>query len=254
MILKDVVIPFHPKDKATVELCCESLRNVMNVDRIFLLTSINPEIQNTTFINENEIPNLISLNEIQSRWKRTDSQFADRAGWIYQQLLKLGASQIIPDISSDFLISDSDVIFLNNPYVDVETGKFPYAEAYTGEYNESYRKNYQRLMKEPTESGFSFINHNMVFNKNNITDLKNFIEDKNNERWDLSIINALDFHSFSDFSEYDLYGNWMFKYKQNETQRINITIKDIRTIPNNNEINIAKSQNYHILSSQAYNR
>lgn len=153
MILKDAVITFHPKDKATVEWCCESLRNVMNVDRIFLLTSINPEIQNTTFINENEIPNLVSLKEIQSRWEKTGSRITGRAGWIYQQSLKLAASQIIPDISSDFLISDSDVIFLKNPYVDVETGKFPYAKSMYG-VHASYVENYQRLMKETVESGF----------------------------------------------------------------------------------------------------
>jgi hypothetical protein len=254
MILSDAVIPFHPKDRETVQMCCNSLRNVMGVSRIFLITSENPNIENTVFVNEKEITSIVSLNEIRTKWETTGSRFANRAGWIYQQLLKLGASQLIPDLSTDFLISDSDIIFLNNPYSHVENGIFPYSKAYSGEYNEPYRKNYERLLKEPTESGFSFINHNMVFNKNNIQDLKKFIEDKNDERWDHAIISALDFHSFSDFSEYDLYGNWMFKYRKDRMQKVDIRIRDIKVVPNDREIQSAKSSGYHILSSQAWNR
>jgi hypothetical protein len=253
MILKDAVITFHPKDKATVELCCDSLRNVINIDRIFLLSSVDPKIQNTIFINDEDIPNLISLNEIESRWRKTGSRITGRAGWIYKQLLNLAASQIIPDISSDFLISDSDIIFLKNPYVDVENGKFPYAKSIYG-VHEPYGKNYQRLMKEPTESGFSFIYHNMVFNKSNITDLKNFIEDKNNERWDLSILNTLDFHEASNFAEYDLYGNWMFKYKNIDLREVDMRIIDVHVVPDDNLINDTKNLGFHILSAQQYNR
>ena len=253
MILKDAVITFHPKDKPTIELCCDSLRNVVNVDRIFLLSSIDPKIQNTIFINDNEIQNLVSLNEIQSRWEKTGSRITGRAGWIYKQLLNLAASQIIPDISSDFLISDSDIIFLKNPYVDVETGKFPYAKSMYG-VHAPYVENYQRLMKETVESGFSFIAHNIVFDKNNITDLKNFIEHQNNERWDLSILNSLDFHQASNFAEYDLYGNWMFKHKSIDLREVDMRILDVHVVPDNNLINDTKNLGFHILSAQAYNR
>ena len=254
MILNDAVIPFHPKDRDTVQTCCSSLRSVMGVNRIFLITSENPNIPDTSFINEKEITNIVSLDEIRTRWETTGSRFANRAGWIYQQILKLGANQLIPDLSTDFLISDSDITFLNNPYSHVENDIFPYAKAYTGEYNEPYRKNYERLLKEPTESGFSFINHNMVFNKNYLNDLKKFIEEKNDERWDHAIISALDFHSFSDFSEYDLYGNWMFKYRKDRMQQVEIKIRDIRKVPNDADINSARSSGFHILSSQAWNR
>jgi hypothetical protein len=254
MILTDAVIPFHPKDKETVRMCCDSLKGVLNVTNIYLISTENPNIENTSFIDEKSISNIVSLETIKTKWEATGSRFSNRAGWIYQQLLKLGASEIIPNLSDDFLISDSDIVFLNNPYIQTENGIFPYAKAYTGEYNEPYRKNYERLMKEPTESGFSFINHNMVFNRNNIKELKQFIQHKNNKKWDIAIIDALDYNCFSDFSEYDLYGNWMFKYKHNKIQKVNINIKDIKVVPNINEINIAKSQNYHILSSQAWNR
>ena len=254
MILNDAIIPFHPKDKATVDICCNSLRDIMGIKNIFLITSEDPKIANTNFINEKEITSIVSFNEIKTKWETTGSIFANRAGWIYQQLLKLGASQLLPDLSTDFLISDSDIIWLNNPYLHIENGIFPYSKAYSGEYNEPYRKNYERLLKEPTESGFSFINHNMVLNKDNIQNLKKMIEDKNNERWDHAIISSLDFHSFSDFSEYDLYGNWMFKYKKNIMQKVDIRIKDIRVVPNDTEIYLGKTSGYHILSSQAWNR
>jgi hypothetical protein len=254
MILHDAIVPFHPKDRPTVEMCCSYLRNNMGIRRIFLITSENPHIPDTTFINERELNDIISLDDIRRRWEATGSRFSNRSGWIYQQLLKLGADQWISDLHEDYLICDSDIMFLNNPYGAVEQGKFPYNKAYTGEYNTPYRNNYNRLMKEQTESGFSFINHNMVFNKECIRELKQFIEQKNGMRWDLAIINALDFNSFSDFSEYDLYGNWMFKYKKDKLVNVPIRIKDINKVPSGDDLNRFRNEGFHILSSQEWSR
>ena len=91
MILHDAIVPFHPKDRPTVEMCCSYLRNNMGIQRIFLITSENPNISNTHFINENTLTDIISLNEIKSRWESNYPKFSNRSGWIYQQILKLGA-------------------------------------------------------------------------------------------------------------------------------------------------------------------
>ena len=255
MILHDAVIPFHPKDRPTVEICCSYLRETMGVRRIFLITSENPNIPNTIVINEQTLTNIISLDDIRKKWEEGGSKFSDRSGWIYQQLLKLGANEWIPDLQSDYLICDSDVMFLNNPYCETEQGKFPYDKAYTGEYHAPYRSNYHALMKEQTESGFSFINHHMVFNKECVQELKRFIEQKNSMRWDIAILNSLDFDSSaSNFSEYDLYGNWMFKYKKDRLVNVPIRIKDINKVPSSDDLNVFRNEGFDILSSQAWNR
>lgn len=254
MILNDAILPFHEKDRPTIEKCCESLKNILGVKRIFLISKQNPSIANTFFISENEFNDIIPLSFIQDIWNKSGSKYAYRASWIYQQLIKLAVSDMINDLSDDYLISDTDIIYLKNPYEEVQNGIFPYDYAYKGEYHEPYRLNYHRLMKEPTTAGFSFINHHMVKNKFKIKELKQFIEQKNNKSWDEAIIDSLDFESFSDFASDDLYGNWMFKYYNNKTKRVNIKILDITWIPTENDIVNIKNAGYNILSSQSWSR
>jgi len=256
MILNDAIIPFHPKDKATVETCCNSLRDVMEIKRIFLITSENPNIPNTNFINEKEIKNILSVEQIKSYWKNSGGKYFDRAGWIYQQLLEVGTDQIIPDLSEDYLTCDSDIVFLQNPYVNItQTNVFPYARAYTGEYHEDYRKNYETLMGEPTTSGISFINHNMVLNRTYMRELRSFIEAKNGKRWDEAILHSLDLNAWSGFASDDLYGNYMIKYKNYKTINVGaIRVKDIKHIPTQHDITTLRNQGYHILSSQQWQR
>ena len=261
MILKNAVIPLHPKDKQTVEMCCNALKDVIGINEIFVICSENLQISNTTFVNEKEIVDIMSLEEVKQRYESAGSSISGRASWIYQQLLKMGADQIINDLSEDYLICDSDIIFLNNPYSEVEQGKFPYARCYT-DYYPPYIACYERIMKEPETSGFCFINHNMIFNKIIVKELKKFIEEKNGCRWDHAIVNNLDFHTISNFASDDLYGNWVFKYYHDKLVKVKMNIKEFVGIPNmyieeytnNGELTKAKKEGFDILSCQEWIR
>lgn len=254
MILTDCIIPFHEKDKDTIKYCCKSLFEILNIKRIFLIGKKDLNIKNTFYINEDSLKNIVNLKYITSLWEKKNNSFKNRSGWIYQQILKLSSNEIIQDISEDFLVCDSDIIFLKNPYKDINNFLFPYQQAYTKEYHKPYRLNYEILMKEKPESGISFINHHMVFNKKYLNNLKKFIENKNNIRWDLAILNSLDYNCFSNFSEYDLYGNWIFKYEKEKMINIKLNIKDINNIATNEQILKYKNKNYDILSAQAWRR
>lgn len=254
MILNDAILPYHEKDRPTIEKCCESLKNIMGVKRLFLISKENPNIPNTIFIGENEFVDIVPLAYIQDIWNSSGSQYAYRASWIYQQLIKLAASDVIKDLSDDYIISDTDIVYLINPYNSIENGIFPYDAAYKGEYHEPYRLNYHRLMKEPTTAGFSFINHHMVKNKKYVKEIKDHIEKVNKTRWDISIVEALDLNSFSDFASDDLYGNWMYKYHIDKIRRVSIRIKDINYVPAEHDFDYYKNSGFNILSSQAWAR
>lgn len=254
MIIKDAVIPFHPKDIHTLQMCCDSLKNVLNVERIFLISSENPNIKGTTFINESSITNLISLNEITEIWKYHNSNVAYRSGWIYQQILELGTPEIIPDISDDYIVCDSDIVFLKNCYANCPNNLFPYDKAFTGEYQPTYVNNYQRLMQEPAKAGISFINHHMVTNKIFLAELKKMIEQRNNKRWDWAIVENLNFNQASDFASDDLYGNWMVAYHPDKMLNVPLKILDIPKVPSNDDLINLKNQGYDIVSSQVYRR
>lgn len=244
MKLKDAVVPFHIKDTPTLDLCIQGLKRI-GIERIFLISAEKP-VDEVYFINENELKDIFPLKSLKG--------MTERAGWLFQQLLKLGADQWIPDLQDDYLICDSDIIFVSNPYEDVEDGKFPYDKAYTGEYHLPYRLNYQRLMKEEPEAGFSFINHNMVFKKKFVRELKSHIEKANKIRWDLAILQNTDLTALSDFSEYDLYGNWVTKYKGYAAQRTHMRIADIDRVPVEQDLETCRKERIQILSAQAWVR
>lgn len=254
MDITDAIIPFHIKDAPILHNTCHSLKNELNIKNIFIVGNENPNIKDTIFVNENSIKNLLSLNEIKHIWKSKNENISYRAGWIYQQFLKLAASDYISDISNNFLICDADIIFVNNPYKNFTEDFFPYSVAYTNEYHTPYRDQYFRLLREKTSSGFSFINHQMMFCKKYLDELKKHIENTHNMRWDLAIMETLDYSEASNFSEYDLYGNWMYKYFFDKLQKIEMRIIDVHHSPSSEELTYFKNQGMHIVSSQAYKR
>ena len=254
MNITDAVIPFHIKDAPILKYGCESLKYILNVENIYIVGSENPNIENTTFIHENDINGIIKLEDIKKQWKEKNENVSHRAGWLYQQFLKLNAEDYITSLNETYLICDADIIFVNNPYENTQEDKFPYAKAHTGEYYPGYREQYLRLMKEETNSGFSFINHHMVLNKKYLKELKQHIESMHSKKWDLSIIDTLDWNEPSNFSEYDLYGNWMFKMYNNICCEKNIKVIDINKIPSIDDLLFFKNNQYHIVSSQAYRR
>lgn len=254
MILKDAVIPFHVKDEPILKYTCEHLKNVMGIRNLYIIGNENPHIEETIFINEKEIFNLISLDTIKLLWHSKNEKISHRAGWLYQQFLKLGAPDYILNLDDNFLISDSDIVFVNNPYINCQKNVFPYAKAYTDEYHAPYRKHYLKLLQEETTAGFSFINHQMVFNKKYLKKLKNNIEKLHQKIWYEAIIDTLDYDEFSNFSEYDLYGNWMLKNYNGVCSEINMSIVDYYKIPNENDFTECKNKNIHIVSAQAWRR
>ena len=254
MIIKDAVIPFHVKDAPILKYGCDSLKYIMNVENLYIVGNENPNIDGTIFINENDILNLISLNEIRTLWNSKNKKVSHRAGWLYQQFLKLAAPEYISNLSDNFLISDSDIIFVNNPYEGCGENIFPYAKAYTNEYHTPYREQYFKMLKEECTAGFSFINHQMIFNKKYLMQLKEHIQNLSNKIWYESIMDTLNYDEHSNFSEYDLYGNWMIKNHNDVCSEISINIIDYYKTPCADDLIECKSKDIHIVSSQAWQR
>ena len=115
----DVVIPCSPKDLDTLELCIQGIRkNGQNIRRIIVISK-ERLTDSAEWIDEAIYP--FSKRALIVEAFHGDEQLADaflanpinRAGWIFQQFLKLYAPFVIPHISSNVLVLDADVIFLN---------------------------------------------------------------------------------------------------------------------------------------------
>lgn len=103
MQLIDVVIPAHEKDLLTLEHVIAAVRkNAANIQRI-IVVSKEKYTNKAEWFDESLYP--FSYQEI------SNILAGGRVGWHYQQLLKLYACLVIPDISENILILDADTVF-----------------------------------------------------------------------------------------------------------------------------------------------
>jgi hypothetical protein len=133
--------------------------------------------------------------------------FPRRAGWYYQQLLKLAVSSV-DYLSENYVVVDADTILLKRiPFLT--GGKYSFIKS--EEYHEAYFFNYIRLLNEPPNRSFSFISQCMIFNRKIVAEMNEKIISYNNssDTWNWTIINGLIGDGPSLFSEYETYGHFI---------------------------------------------
>ena len=113
----DVVIPSTDKDLETLDLCIAGIRENCPKIRRVIVISAKPMTDQAEWFNEADYPFSIKDVEEQLHFEKTFTKAEieknkERTGWYFQQLLKLYAAFVIPGISSNVLVLDSDTIFL----------------------------------------------------------------------------------------------------------------------------------------------
>ena len=130
-------------------------------------------IENCITIDENVFPlNLETVSSFHGSLNRN--------GWYLQQLLKLYAGMVIPNILNRYLVIDTDTFFLK-PTIFIENDKCLYN--YGTEYHKPYFTHMLALNKnlERVESNKSGICHHMMFETIYIKELINMIEKEHND-------------------------------------------------------------------------
>jgi hypothetical protein len=245
MKLRDAVVTYHIKDHATVRMCCESLKSVLGIDRIFIVGT--EPVPDCEFVHEEKI-GFVSKADIAGHVP------PGREGWILQQLLKLAACYYIPELDDRFLVCDADIVFTRDPYRDVPDEFWPYATACTGPRHEAYGEHTERVLGiHPL--GESFINHHMVFDRSTIDGLVAGIEEYRDCRdWIEQIIACLNPDEHAGFSEYDLYANAFLDVAFAQSYRVRLRMKHLSRVPTVADMLAAQARGYHIVSSQLYAR
>jgi hypothetical protein len=149
------------------------------------------------------------------------SYFPKIAGWYYQQLLKLGASNL-SFLSENYVVVDADTIFLSEPQFFDEIGRFVFSKA--DEYHKPYFDTYENLLKESPNREFSFIAQYMIFNKKFVKEMFSLIEEnfQNQNSWNWLIMYGLSGDCPQLFSEYETYGHFMKNHHQEKVVFIDI--------------------------------
>lgn len=214
----DVVIPCSSKDKITLDHCITSIKkNVNGIRHIFVVSEEPLTTQACWFDQKNypfslyDIAAAIFPNETPSEWEVFASSHP-RRGWIYQQLLKMYAPFVIPEISSNVLIVDADVIFFRPCSFLTDTGAGLYA--FGTEYHPPYFFHMHRLLPNlgrvfPCYSG---VCHHILLQKKVLEDLFSDIRNHHGKEPWYAICSVLDHSELagSSFSEYEIYFNYIF--------------------------------------------
>jgi hypothetical protein len=213
----DVIIPCTDKDLSTLELCIEGIKkNGYGIRRVIVVSS-QPLTSSAEWFDEQNYPfnKLDVAFEIFGNFSDAEafcSTSNSRIGWIYQQLLKLYAPFVIPDISSNVLVLDADTIFLNPVSFLGSNSEGLYN--YGFEYHKPYFEYISRLLPGLTKvfPSLSGISHHMLFQKKVLEDLFYAIQSQfNMDAWK-ALGRCID-HKYlygSSLSEYEIYFNFVF--------------------------------------------
>ena len=212
----DIVILCHKKDVRTLDLVIDGIQK--NIDhRNIIIISNEPFTDRAKWFDEAAFPftkKTVAL-EIFNDEQQAEAFLAHpetRIGWIYQQLCKLYALFVIPNVSENILIVDADTIF-QYPVTFIHKDGAPLFNMCKG-HHDVYFDHIRRLIPNLRLlfTGVSGITHHMLFQKCIMQDLFSIIREIHNEEPWKAICHTLDHASIykSSVSEYELYFNFAF--------------------------------------------
>lgn len=223
----DVVIPSTAKDNAMLEYCIESVKKYCNNIRRIIVVSPQQITYNAEWFDEASYP--FSKHEVALHLNGLDEDKAtnymkqnnSRVGWYYQQLLKLYAPSVIPGISSNALIVDSDVVFFHPVNFINSEGGGNYA--YGTHHHQPYFAHANRLLPglRKLYNDKSGICHHMLFQKAILDDLFFQVEEVHHQEFWKAFLLCVDPAEIRDSgaSEYEIYFNFAFSRTQQVTMR-----------------------------------
>lgn len=216
-----LVMPLHPKDLWIAPLAIKyAQKNVFHpIVETLVISAADEGIQEwvsrdgLTWVNENDVLGY-SKEEVKVR---LPERLHYRAGWIFQQLLKLG---IVERLKTEaFLVIDSDTLLLQ-PKIFLSDGLLRLG--YSHERNLLYRKSYRKLLGETCSSLPSHVTHYMFGERKIVQELRKAIENQSGKKWDQAIIEVADssiwtekekkIRPFNYFSEYEAYANFSLAF------------------------------------------
>ncbi len=249
----DIVIPTHKKDLQILEYCIDAAKKkIVGAGRVIVI-SAEKYSDNAEWFDEKLFP--FSITTVRE-------SVGDSCGWYFQQLLKLYAPLIIPNISENVLVLDSDTVFFRRVKMLDNNGR---AFCTVSKDENTERQDFDQRVAEHTEKmlpslaiknlpkefqGISGINHNMIFNRKILLDLfsKVAAHHGGEQFYKVFLKFSQQLHSAS---EYQIYFCFLLIYHRDKVHLRKLCYK------NTSDINIRKYRKrfkYHYCSFHSYLR
>ena len=236
----DIVIPVGPNDINILKQQIEyTKKNIVGYRKIYIISydkTIN--LDGCNIISEDIFP--FSLKTVAQFHGKTS-----RNGWYLQQLLKLYAGTIIPDILEKYLVIDADTFFLK-PTTFIEDDKclYNYGDENHFPYFQHMKKLDESFSKQLSDK--SGICHHMMFETKYLKELFNLIEQKHNDTFYNVFLKNVSINEESGASEYEIYFNYIIL-----NHHENIKIRQLNWT---NTRHLLLNNNYDYISIHHYNR
>lgn len=253
----DVLIVSHPKDKKTLNNCIKGIKeNCSRLRRVVVVSAKRLTLE-AEWYDENNFP--FSINEVALQIGKGDQETADRffawhsrgPGWYFQQLLKLYASFVIPDLSSNLLVVDADTVFMNPvSFLNAFSGglfcishKIP-KDRYI-HHAERLVLGYQRVYPEVYS-----VCHHMLFQKPILTDLFKTVENYHQTSFWKAFCSCVSLEKKKGASEYEIYYNYAL------THTDQVELRELKWINcgDLSKMEDFKKNGYHFVSFHTYLR
>lgn len=254
----DVVIPCAGKDVEILSLCINGIRTYGKNIRRIIVVSDRKLTDKAEWFDEKNYPfsKKTLAKEIFYGDRKAKKKFLNRRhsriGWIFQQFLKLYAPLVIPGISSNVLVLDADVIFVN-PVEFMNQQGGPLFNCAT-EYYPPYFEHMGRVLPglHRVRDGCSGVAHHMLFQRPILEDFFDLICKQHKLPAWKAICRCIDREKAdgSSLSEYEMYFNFVLLRTDQATLRT-LPFLDVSPLKN-----IAKYQNrgYAYVTSHSYSR
>ena len=220
------VIPVHHVTWSTRSVL-EGIYEKYNPKHIYVITSENEikilkdklnywKIKNLTLLDEdNFFLNKYGLTKNDIVSQITQNKLNYTPGWLYQQIIKLGANDAIDQLDEVFVVWDSDLLPVNSwPILDEKKEKFALLQDKSYG-NQDILNSWKNLIINvlginPVEDERgTFTSHHMIFKKKHLKSLKLKFKDhfKSDQNWIKLIIKAANI--YGSFGEYWTYASWV---------------------------------------------
>lgn len=223
----DIVIPLGPNDITVIEQQIKYTRvNVIGYRNIYLVSyDASLKFDGCITIDENIFPfNLKTVADEHAPQKRN--------GWYLQQLLKLYAGIVIPDIMDKYLVIDSDTFFLKpTSFIQDNIPLYNYGDEFHMPYFKHMLRLHPSFGKMIEQSG---ICHHMFIETKYVKEIILLVEEFHNKKFYnvfLSEVSTVDI-PHSGASEYELYFNYILAKHPNSISIRPLKWTNVNTLTN----------------------